>query len=95
MHDLLRRYARDRAAAGPGSDQAVERLLDYYQHTAARAEDRLARQTRPGPPPATPAALPLPRPWKTPARRWRGRAPNAPACSPASTTPPPPASTPG
>ena len=58
MHDLLRRYARDHAAAGPGTDQALGRLLDYYQHTAALAQDRLARQTRPGPPPATPAALP-------------------------------------
>jgi tetratricopeptide (TPR) repeat protein len=60
MHDLLRRYARDHAAAGPAQDaeQALERLLDYYQYTAARAEARLARQTRPGPPPAAPAGLP-------------------------------------
>jgi tetratricopeptide (TPR) repeat protein len=59
MHDLLRRYARDHAAAGPAQDaeRALERLLDYYQHTAARAEARLARQTRPGPPPAAPAGL--------------------------------------
>ena len=33
------------------AQQALERLLDYYQHTAARAEARLARQTRPGPRP--------------------------------------------
>ena len=54
MHDLIRRYARDRAAAGPatGRDQALERLLDYYQHTAALAEARLARQTRTRPAPA-------------------------------------------
>jgi tetratricopeptide (TPR) repeat protein len=60
MHDLLRRYARDHAAAAPAQDaqRALERLLDYYQHTAARAEARLARQTRPGPPPAAPAGLP-------------------------------------
>ena len=59
MHDLLRRYARDHAAAGPAEDarRALERLLDYYQHTAARAEARLARQARPGPPPAAPAGL--------------------------------------
>jgi transcriptional regulator with XRE-family HTH domain/tetratricopeptide (TPR) repeat protein len=59
MHDLLRRYARDHAVS-PAEDtrQALERLLDYYQHTAARAEARLARQTRPGPPPATPPGLP-------------------------------------
>ena len=63
MHDLIRRYARDRAAASPAFDggQALERLLDYYQHTAAIAEGRLARQTRPGPARAVlqaPAALP-------------------------------------
>ncbi len=44
MHDLLRRYARDHAAGLPGGEQAVERLLDYYQHTAARAD------APPGPP---------------------------------------------
>src|SRR5215472_3214233 len=57
MHDLLRRYARDRAAALPAEDaaQAAGRLLDYYQHTAARAEAILARHTRPGPPPPAPA----------------------------------------
>jgi tetratricopeptide (TPR) repeat protein/transcriptional regulator with XRE-family HTH domain len=54
MHDLLRLYARDHAAADPAAerDQALERLLDYYQHTAASAQARLARQTRPGPVPA-------------------------------------------
>jgi hypothetical protein len=60
MHDLLRRYARDHAADSIAEDaqRALERLLDYYQHIAARAEARLARQTRPGPPPAAPAGLP-------------------------------------
>jgi tetratricopeptide (TPR) repeat protein len=61
MHDLLRRYARDHAAAdsiAEDAQRALERLLDYYQHTAARAEARLARQARPGPPPAVPAGLP-------------------------------------
>jgi tetratricopeptide (TPR) repeat protein len=63
MHDLLRRYARDHAAAGPDDDrdQALGRLLDYYQHTAARAQARLAHQARPAPPsgaPAAPAAAP-------------------------------------
>jgi hypothetical protein len=56
MHDLLRRCARDYAAGLPGSEQAVERLLDYYQHTAARADARLARQTQPGPSPSAAAA---------------------------------------
>jgi tetratricopeptide (TPR) repeat protein len=59
MHDLLRRYARDRAAAGPAvsSQRAVERLLDYYQYTAARADALIAFHTQPGPPPAVPAGL--------------------------------------
>jgi tetratricopeptide (TPR) repeat protein len=55
MHDLLRRYARDHAVA-PAADQALGRLLDYYQRTATIAGDRLARRTRPGPSPATPTA---------------------------------------
>lgn len=64
LHDLLRRYARDRSAAGSdaGRDQALGRLLDYYQQAAAAAETRLARQARtpsgsPGPA-ARPACLP-------------------------------------
>jgi len=59
LHDLLRRYARDHAAAGPvgSSQRAMERLLDYYQHTAARAGARMAHYTRPGPRPAAPAGL--------------------------------------
>jgi tetratricopeptide (TPR) repeat protein/transcriptional regulator with XRE-family HTH domain len=58
MHDLLRRYARDLAAGLPGGEQAMERLLDYYQHTAALAGDRMARQTRPGSVLGAPAGLP-------------------------------------
>jgi tetratricopeptide (TPR) repeat protein len=59
MHDLLRRYARDHATVTTDdSQQALDRLLDYYQHTAARADDRLARQTRPGPPPTRSEAAP-------------------------------------
>jgi tetratricopeptide (TPR) repeat protein len=48
MHDLLRRYARDRAASEPSTDrdQARRRLMDYYQYTAAAAETRLARQSQ-------------------------------------------------
>ncbi len=51
MHDLIRRYARDRAAADPAADRdrAVGRLLDYYQHVAATAEALLARQPRTSP----------------------------------------------
>ena len=62
MHDLLRRYARDHAADHADEGQrAVERLLDYYQHTAALAEARLAHRARTSPAPALlapPAALP-------------------------------------
>jgi tetratricopeptide (TPR) repeat protein len=46
MHDLIRRYAAGRAAAAmPGAEreQAVARLLDYYQHTAAMADAWLPR----------------------------------------------------
>jgi len=63
MHDLIREHARalaDRLDPDRDRDAAVIRLLDYYQHTAGHAQDRLARQTRPGPPPpvSAPAAAP-------------------------------------
>jgi tetratricopeptide (TPR) repeat protein/transcriptional regulator with XRE-family HTH domain len=59
MHDLIRERAR--ALAGrldPDGDreQAIERLMDYYQHVAARADARLARQDRTAPVPAPAAA---------------------------------------
>ena len=64
MHDLIREHAR--ALAGRldpdrDRDQATARLLDYYQHAAARADALIARQTRPGPaaaPAPIPAAVP-------------------------------------
>ena len=62
LHDLIREHAR--ALAGrldPDRDQATARLLDYYQHTAARADALIARQARPRPAPkagAIPAAVP-------------------------------------
>ena len=48
MHDLIRRYAMNLAAADSAadSDQALARLLDYYQQTAAAAENVLARHSR-------------------------------------------------
>lgn len=49
LHDLIRRYARDLAAADDGIDRrhAIDRLLDYYQHTGLSADGQLARHTRP------------------------------------------------
>ena len=48
LHDLLRLYARDRAAGELPAEErsrAVRRLLDYYQQTAQLAEIHLARAT--------------------------------------------------
>jgi len=61
MHDLIRAHAR--ALAGrddPAGDaeQALARLLDYYQHTAAVAEGLLAAGARPVPVPAASATVP-------------------------------------
>ena len=50
MHDLIRQHARtlaDRLDQGHENEQAISRLLDYYQHTAAVAESQLARRTVP------------------------------------------------
>ncbi|HEX3492548.1 MAG TPA: tetratricopeptide repeat protein, partial [Streptosporangiaceae bacterium] len=64
MHDLIREHARvlaGRLDPGRDRDQATGRLLDYYQHTAARAGALITRHARPGPAAAdgaTPAAVP-------------------------------------
>ncbi len=62
MHDLIREHAR--ALAGrldPGDDreQATERLLDYYQHAAARAQALLARRVPAPVPGVASAAVPV------------------------------------
>jgi DNA-binding SARP family transcriptional activator len=51
MHDLIRASARALAAADPAEerDAALGRLLGYYQHTALRADARIARYAQPGP----------------------------------------------
>src|SRR5215471_13679942 len=65
MHDLIREHARtlaDRLDPDQDREQATARLLDYYQHAAARAGALFARQTRPGPAEAEgaiPAAVPV------------------------------------
>ena len=56
MHDLIRLYARELAGREPAGlrEPATARLLDFYQHTAGRAEAGLARHTRRAP------AVPVP-----------------------------------
>jgi DNA-binding SARP family transcriptional activator len=62
LHDLIRAHSRALAEKDPAAGEAaLERLLDYYQHTARRANDRLARCARPriaGPAHAHAPALP-------------------------------------
>ena len=64
MHDLIREHARalaDRLDPDGERERAIRRLLDYYQHVAARADALIARQARPAlapPDGAVPAAAP-------------------------------------
>ncbi len=64
LHDLIRAHARalaDRLDAPSDRQAATTRLLDYYQHTAARANALIMRQARPVPtvrPGGMPAAAP-------------------------------------
>ena len=50
LHDLIREHAHTLAAPDPDGDreQAIDRLLDYYQYTAEIAGRRITRYTRPG-----------------------------------------------
>jgi tetratricopeptide (TPR) repeat protein len=74
MHDLLRAYARELAAAHDDQDErhaALTRLLDYYLHSAAAAMDTLhpaERHYRPRIPPTRTPAPPVTEP--TAARAW-------------------------
>ena len=82
LHDLIREHAR--ALAGrldPDRDreQATARLLDYYQHAAARADALIARQARPAPAPRMARSRPRFPSWPAGSRRWPGPAPSAPA----------------
>jgi tetratricopeptide (TPR) repeat protein len=67
LHDLLRAYACELAAAGDDGNAALTRLFDHYLHTAAVAMDalhpaechrrpRIPRPATPGPPVTEPAA---------------------------------------
>ncbi|MER5549824.1 tetratricopeptide repeat protein [Streptomyces sp. NPDC002589] len=63
FHDLIGLYARSTAGDQTGEadrNAPLHRLAGYYQHAAARANEHLARRTRPGRrlEPAAPAALP-------------------------------------
>jgi tetratricopeptide (TPR) repeat protein/transcriptional regulator with XRE-family HTH domain len=61
MHDLIREHARvlaDRVDRDQDRELATTRLLDYYQHAAARAGALIARQARPGPAAAGSSAIP-------------------------------------
>jgi DNA-binding SARP family transcriptional activator/tetratricopeptide (TPR) repeat protein len=69
MHDLIRRYAADRAAADPPAKRAAAlgALLDYYEQAAAAAQAQLGRHAAVRPAPADEAAGPAPRPAALPA----------------------------
>jgi tetratricopeptide (TPR) repeat protein/transcriptional regulator with XRE-family HTH domain len=63
FHDLIREHARALAARDDppdDRDQATGRLLDYYQHAAARADALIVPQVRtiPAPVAGAPAAVP-------------------------------------
>ncbi|WP_433663105.1 ATP-binding protein [Nocardia sp. CA-128927] len=47
MHDLVREYACALAAAPGNGTDALQRLLDYYRHTAAAADQWLTRRPHP------------------------------------------------
>jgi DNA-binding SARP family transcriptional activator/tetratricopeptide (TPR) repeat protein len=82
MHDLIRAHARGLALSGPAAERetAISRLLDYYQHTAGRADARIARRARPGPAGPAPAHAPA-LPDADAARTWlRAERTNLSAC---------------
>ncbi len=60
MHDLLRLHARTLVGRDPADqrDRAADRLLDYYRHTAGRAEARIGRRNRSEPVGPAPAHVP-------------------------------------
>jgi DNA-binding SARP family transcriptional activator len=60
MHDLIRQHAQTLAERDPAADRAaaLDRLMDYYQHTAERASARIARYARPAPAGHAPAYAP-------------------------------------
>nr|WP_269440664.1 tetratricopeptide repeat protein [Micromonospora tarapacensis] len=69
MHDLIRDYARTEATTIGERDQAIGRLLDYYQYTAQLADTYLDRHPQPV---TTP--IPVPAPAAAPGFRDRSQA---------------------
>jgi tetratricopeptide (TPR) repeat protein/transcriptional regulator with XRE-family HTH domain len=86
MHDLIRRYAQERAAADGSADRqkCLHRLLDYYQHAGGAAGAYLAVKTRAGtsPPASTSEPIAVPEmPDYSHALAWvRAEFPNLLAC---------------
>jgi DNA-binding SARP family transcriptional activator/tetratricopeptide (TPR) repeat protein len=73
LHDLIRLHACGLAESDPqrDRDRALDRLLDYYQRTASRADALIARRPRPAPAGHTPAhALAPDLPDPQAARAW-------------------------
>jgi tetratricopeptide (TPR) repeat protein len=60
LHDLIRLHARALAVRDPVlvRDAALDRLMDYYQHTAARADALISRFPRLAPAGSVPAHAP-------------------------------------
>ncbi|MBO0807530.1 MAG: tetratricopeptide repeat protein, partial [Actinobacteria bacterium] len=80
MHDLVRAHARAQALPAPEREAATGRLLDYYQHTAGRADARITRSAGPGSAASAPAHAPA-LPDAGAARAWlRAERANLTAC---------------
>ena len=73
FHDLVRLYARalGENVAAEQPEGALDRLLDYYLHTAQAADRHLTRQSRPGPVPTTTSPVDAPDlPDRATAQAW-------------------------
>ena len=99
LHDLIREHAR--ALAGrldPDGDRdgAIGPAAGLLPaHRRPRRRPHLPARPARAPPRRTARCRPRFPPWPARSRRWPGPGPSAPACSPAWTMPPVPASTPG
>jgi transcriptional regulator with XRE-family HTH domain len=97
LHDLIREHAHvlaGRVDHDNDREHAIDRLLNYYQHTGETADRHLTRYTRPGPVTLCQGRL-RPPTCLTPRGRCRGHGVNALAFSLAWITPPAPACRPG